>query len=560
MPRRTTLTSAVAVNGDWLLATAAAVAMAISVGAVAHPLGERIGGVVLAAGLLVLVGRRRYPLAVTAIAGAVVLVEARLGGDATGAASWLALMVITYSLGAHARRRSLAVGLGLAMVIVVVGLRLSNGKFPGASDLLEFFFPVLVWVPAAVGAVVRSRASLADRLRAATARLDEAREERIAAALDVERSRLAQQVEDAVLRGFDALRDHPRLDTLAAVVEVEASARRILTEMRRLVVELRDVTEPAPPSPAVHLSQRVADALTADALPPTAASTPTRRRLLLLTSQEIDVALILLAAVWLVAMVVTTASTVGLRGPRWLDVVLAGSIALPLPLARRRPITAALATMVATLTFAAVTGPPSPERGLQPAGLLIAMPFAVAVRARRREALLGLGICLSGVALAGSLADVATSAVLVLATWGAGRILNARTVTLAALADTAIELEQERQTLARLSVAAERARVARDLHDSVAHAMTVIVLQAAAARRMWTVDPERAAAHVAVLGQSIDQALNELRPLAVSLALDNPGAGISATDMSVLVERAAAANLNVHLDLEADPPVWCAPV
>jgi signal transduction histidine kinase len=446
------------------------------------------------------------------------------------------------------------------MVIVVVGLRLSNGKFPGASDLLEFFFPVLVWVPAAVGAVVRSRVSLADRLRAATVRLDEAREERIAAALDVERSRLARQVEGAVLRGLDVLREHPPLDTLGAIVEVEASARGILTEMRRLVVELRDATQPAQPRPPVPLSQRVADALSADAIPRTAPSTPTRRRLFVLTSQEIDVALILVAAVWLIAMVVTTVRTIGLRGPRWLDVALAGSIAIPLPLARRRPITAAFATMVATLTYAAVSGPHDPQRGLQPAGLLIAMPFAVAVRGRRREALAGLAICLPVVALAPSLADVATSMVIVLATWGAGRILNARTVTLAALADTATELEQERQTLARLSVAAERARVARDLHDSVAHAMTVIVLQAAAARRMWTADPDRAAAHVVVLGELIDQALNELRPLAVSLALDNPGAGLSATDMAVLVERAAAANLNVHLDLEADPPVWCAPV
>jgi signal transduction histidine kinase len=124
----------------------------------------------------------------------------------------------------------------------------------------------------------------------------------------------------------------------------------------------------------------------------------------------------------------------------------------------------------------------------------------------------------------------------------------------AALVDTAAQLEWERHALGQISVGAERASVARDLHDSVAHCMTVIVLQAAAARRVWATDTDRAAGHVAVLQQAVTDAFAELRPLIVSVALGDPDPGIGINDLARLVERAAAANLNLHLELETKPP------
>ena len=77
--------------------------------------------------------------------------------------------------------------------------------------------------------------------------------------------------------------------------------------------------------------------------------------------------------------------------------------------------------------------------------------------------------------------------------WGAGRALRERELVAAQLAERARELEEEREAHAALSVRYERARIASELHDIVAHAISVMVVQASAGQRLAPHDPEATA-------------------------------------------------------------------
>jgi signal transduction histidine kinase len=73
------------------------------------------------------------------------------------------------------------------------------------------------------------------------------------------------------------------------------------------------------------------------------------------------------------------------------------------------------------------------------------------------------------------IADLVGNTMIAVLAWGAGRVLRTSI-------DRRVEAELSRDRFAREAVAAERGRIARDLHDSVAHALTVMTLQAGAAR------------------------------------------------------------------------------
>jgi signal transduction histidine kinase len=117
---------------------------------------------------------------------------------------------------------------------------------------------------------------------------------------------------------------------------------------------------------------------------------------------------------------------------------------------------------------------------------------------------------------------------------------------LGALADVAVAIEDERVRLARAALGAERARAARELHDAVAHAMTVIVLQAGAARRVWSSDPDLAQQHAATLRATVRELVSELREMLVMLG-GGPDAEID--DLERLIERARTSCARVWLEV-----------
>jgi signal transduction histidine kinase len=145
--------------------------------------------------------------------------------------------------------------------------------------------------------------------------------------------------------------------------------------------------------------------------------------------------------------------------------------------------------------------------------------------------------------------------------WGAGRALREREQVARQLAERARELEEEREAYAALSVRYERAQVASELHDIVAHAISVMVVQAAAGQRLAARDPEAAAETFHTIAGAARQAEQDMGRLVALLG--DEGAIGPAPDLGLveeLVARAAGSGLDVALRLEGKREGLPAPV
>ncbi len=121
-------------------------------------------------------------------------------------------------------------------------------------------------------------------------------------------------------------------------------------------------------------------------------------------------------------------------------------------------------------------------------------------------------------------------------------------------------LEQKREAAAREAVAAERGRLARELHDIIAHCVSVMLLQAAGARRMLAIDPDRAANALANIEHSGMQAAGELRRLLGVIrtggqvqAEEEPPEQYGLSDLEPLLAQLAAVGIPVRLLTHGEP-------
>jgi len=528
-----------------------AMTLAVIVSGPADPV-RRMAGVLASLGLLVLVERRRRPMITVAVVIVFFVAEGFIAPAAPAAAAFLAIMVCGYSLGSAASPRSLVAGLALASAFVAFGQYISPSQ--GYSHLAAdaFLVPVFVLAPAALGGGIRARAHLAARLRAATDRLRAAHDTRLEAAVAAERERVAAQLDRAALRGLGKARAYAAVENLADVVQIERISRALLAELRKLVNELRDPrpgedTQPVP-APS-QLRPQVERALAAG---PAVRQRPDPGRWTLASSRAVDIGLAVTAAALATALGITRY----LSGHPLPQLLLAAGIALPVATARRFPLASAAVSLVLTLAYARLAAPADPQAGLPPTVLLVIAPLTIAASSPARRAVAGLALCLAGcLALAAASPGVAFapaatagSAVLTAGCWMAGRLLRSSADLIAANAAAAIQVADEQAQQARQALAAERIRLARDLHDAIGHVMTVLVMQAAAARKVWQADPAKAAEHVTALRATLAGALSDLHPLILSLALDGPGEG----GLRELINRARDCGLDVRLHCGSD--------
>jgi DNA-binding CsgD family transcriptional regulator/signal transduction histidine kinase len=180
----------------------------------------------------------------------------------------------------------------------------------------------------------------------------------------------------------------------------------------------------------------------------------------------------------LVAVVLISQLWPFLDGPRgWWGMAMVFGSALPLLWRRQAPFAVLAVSMLAT-TLYDLGGP---EAG-QPVwyGGLITMA-TVASRSRRRARLVALGvISVLGLAAVGSSDTALRGLILFGAAYAIGRSARTSRAYAAALEDRADRLERERELEAERAAAAERARIARDMHDILAHAVSIMVVQAEA--------------------------------------------------------------------------------
>jgi signal transduction histidine kinase len=127
-----------------------------------------------------------------------------------------------------------------------------------------------------------------------------------------------------------------------------------------------------------------------------------------------------------------------------------------------------------------------------------------------------------------------------------------------ALEDRAQRLEIERDQQARLSAAAERARIAREMHDIIGHNLSVITGLADGGRYAARKSPERATEALTAISTTSRQALTELRRLLDVLREDDPPEAAltpqpALSDLDHLIEGVRSAGLPVHTTVHGTP-------
>jgi signal transduction histidine kinase len=151
--------------------------------------------------------------------------------------------------------------------------------------------------------------------------------------------------------------------------------------------------------------------------------------------------------------------------------------------------------------------------------------------------------------------DVMGPFVLLGVPWLAGNGVRLRQGRLDAVERRASQLERERDDAER-ALREERARIARELHDVVAHSVSVMVVQAGAARQVVRSKPDRATEALLAVEESGREALGELRHLLGLLTDqgDSPLAPQPGLDgLPALVDRIRSAGLKVTLRVEGEP-------
>jgi len=201
-------------------------------------------------------------------------------------------------------------------------------------------------------------------------------------------------------------------------------------------------------------------------------------------------------------------------------------------------------------------------------GVLIAI-YTVAAHVPLREAIVaaaiyvvGMGLSLigfsrdTGLALDVLFGDFLVNLLALILAWTVGVTVRTRRAYVASLEARAELLEREREENARLAVALERGRIAREMHDVVAHNVSVVVVQAAAAERLIESDPERARQAMRDVAATGRQALAEMRQLLGVLrddaVSDDLGPQPGVAELRALAATVEDAGLQVELSVQGD--------
>jgi len=246
----------------------------------------------------------------------------------------------------------------------------------------------------------------------------------------------------------------------------------------------------------------------------------------------------------------------------WLAVPAVAVLVGPLFARRFYPFAAPAAYWILATGLSFVDGQLIPFMvSLFPVGM--ASAFLLGYQRDNRRAWAGLGIVLGGITtVVYNIPGVATAEIFVIPvdfgiSWAAGYALRERAQKAEAAETRAMRAEREREAAARLAVAEERARIARELHDVVAHAVSVMVLQVGAVRHKLpdsVADDRDALRGVERAGRT---ALTEMRRLLAAMRRDGedveftPQPGLDGLDG--LLEDVGRAGLPVDLHVDGEP-------
>jgi signal transduction histidine kinase len=156
-----------------------------------------------------------------------------------------------------------------------------------------------------------------------------------------------------------------------------------------------------------------------------------------------------------------------------------------------------------------------------------------------------------------ALGDIVFFVVLLGTPWAAGVGIRRRRASEGKLERRAAVLEGDREQRAREAVAEERARIARELHDVVAHGVSVMTLQAQGGARMLDSEPEESRRAFAAIEETGRRSLVEMRRLLGMLRRDDDELPLapqpSLTELDALVDDVRLAGLPVEVVREGEP-------
>jgi signal transduction histidine kinase len=230
---------------------------------------------------------------------------------------------------------------------------------------------------------------------------------------------------------------------------------------------------------------------------------------------------------------------------------------------RRRLPLLALLTGIGVIALSNGTGPPLADTATFLLGFSLAL-YSTGRFAGGRAALAGGLAVVAALPLAViepgqpfSPADSAFIAIFILGPWLGGRVVRHRQHRERGLEARAVALELARDAKAREAVLEERARIARELHDVVGHAISVMLLQARGGRRMLAKDPEETRRALDAIDHAGGQALAEMRRLLGVLRQTEDELALaprpSMTRIDELVARLAGTGLPVEVTVAGEP-------
>ncbi|WP_195909103.1 sensor histidine kinase [Microlunatus sp. Gsoil 973] len=251
-----------------------------------------------------------------------------------------------------------------------------------------------------------------------------------------------------------------------------------------------------------------------------------------------------------------------------IDGVFVGLVTLPLMIRRRLPRT----SFVMILVFATAQSWWLRPIGMHDAGLLFAL-YSVVGYTNRRTGLVAAAL-IAIPTLSGALNDwwnfidehlvhdpgvftrVSTTAgmtILAFIAWASGEGLRSSRLLRDALVDRAAQLEREREQQAKLAASAERARIAREMHDVIAHALSVMIAQADGGAYVIDQDPAEAKAALERISGTGRDSLTQMRGLLGLLRTDDGSGDQPATpqpglaDLPRLIDEAGRTGLRITL-------------
>jgi signal transduction histidine kinase len=451
---------------------------------------------VLCAGLMTLpvAWRLRAPLAATVVVAVSWVILHRWGGVGGEPFFELAVLPVIYSLGAHPNLKRATGGFAVLLAAVAV------------TDLPDLgFFGMQFAVLWLTGRGVRAYRAQSEQLRALAHRLEGERPASDRLAVAQERQRIAGELHDTIAHavsimvvqagGAGQMLSHQPDRARVALIAVQDNGRDAIAQLQRVLRLLRSTPDRRGPEADLPL--------------PAPAGGWWNRRLI--RSTWVDV----LLAVFVVLFSDSSMTHIDSLGRTPVPIVVSAAVAFVAIMARRRmPLVALLIAATATVAELLLFGDATGFASI--AATMLVMYSVGAHTATRRSvpaAVTALVALVVLVLFTVGPDSAAVSAVWLGMPWFAGRhvrIYRRRAERLRALTS---RLTHERDARARLAVLDERARVARELHDSLAHSINVMVLQAGAAEQVLIPSPDRARDAIRVVESQGRQAHNDLSHL-----------------------------------------------